>query len=286
METGKCLLAQVVFSLFVILLSYSFVKAETINCTPIPSLPWTITTQGIHCLTSDLTTAMTYGNAVEIQTNNVVIDLNGHKLGGLAAGPGTLTIGIYAYRRQNITIKNGTIRGFQYGVHLEDITPYTTSQGHVIEDIRADMNTIYGIEVFGRGNIIRNNQVVDTGGATFHNYAYGIMVWGPGNRVLSNDVYETKEQSAGVAYGILVAGGDGSVVLNNRVGNQAFGAGSSVGIALASSANVFVKSNTVSKMGWGILFDNSPGLYGDNLASGCTTSFSGGTPAGSTNFSN
>src|SRR6266446_3169384 len=87
-------------------------QAETINCTPITSVPTTITVQGIYCFTQHLNTAITTGNAIDIQTNNVVLDLNGWKLGGLAAGPDTGATGIRANDRQNITIKNGTVRGF------------------------------------------------------------------------------------------------------------------------------------------------------------------------------
>src|SRR5450756_2016927 len=84
-------------------------QAETVNCTAITALPAVITVQGIYCFTGDLTTAMTIGSAIDIQTNNVVLDLNGFKLGGLAAGPGTLASGIFANNRQNITIRNGTV---------------------------------------------------------------------------------------------------------------------------------------------------------------------------------
>ena len=147
------------------------------------------------------------------------------------------------------------------------------------------MNTNNGIWVKGRGNIVRNNQVVDTGGSTLTNYAYGVVAMGPGSRVLNNDVYETKEQSTAQGNGINIENGTGSVVMNNRVGNQDFGTGSSHGIYISSSNNVIVKSNTISKMVCGINFTAATGLYGDNLASGCTTAFSGGTAAGD-NYSN
>ena len=120
--------------------------AETKNCTAIGTVPAVITVQGIYCFTDNLGTSTTSGNAIDIQTNNVVLDLNGFKLGGLAAGPGTLAQGIHALNRQNITVKNGTVRGFYQGIVLEDAG---ASQGHVIEDIRADQNTVTGIAVFG-----------------------------------------------------------------------------------------------------------------------------------------
>ena len=70
------------------------------------SLPAVITVQGVYCFTDHLSTAMTSGHAIDIQTNNVILDLNGFKLGGLAGGLGTLAIGVHAINRQNITIKN------------------------------------------------------------------------------------------------------------------------------------------------------------------------------------
>src|SRR5450759_1739926 len=169
-------------------LPLAYVHAETVNCTAITTLPYTITTQGVYCLTGHLSTAIPSSNAIDIANNNVVLDLSGFKIGGLSAGLGTTAVGIYANQRQNITIKNGTVRGFWYGIYLSDTSLYTTSQGHVIEDIRADQNTTIGMVIMGNGNIIRNNQVVATGGTTAYGAVnaslYGIMAYGPGTRVL------------------------------------------------------------------------------------------------------
>jgi hypothetical protein len=74
-------------------------RAETVNCTAITSLPFVITVPGVYCFTGHLETAMTSGTAIDIQTNNVVLDLNGFKLGGLAAGLGTTARGIFANNR-------------------------------------------------------------------------------------------------------------------------------------------------------------------------------------------
>jgi len=286
----KRVLVKVMFSLFFAVFVAASAQAETTTCTAITSLPKVITAPGVYCLTGDLTTSMTSGKAIEIQANNVVLDLNGHRLGGLAAGAGTQAYGIYAYQRQNITIRNGTVRGFVTGIYLDDAyaPPYTTftSQGHIIEEIRADMNTNFGMLIVGRGNIVRNNVVMYTGGTTLNAGAYGIDTFGPGNRVINNDVYETKEQTGGVAYAIFIQAGQSSVVANNRVGNLALGPGTSTGIQVYASFNVSVKDNSISMMYYGIYFSSSTGLYMNNLTSGCSFPFTGGTVAGSTNFSN
>ena len=145
--------------LLVLVLGAGLARAETVGCTPITALPAVITTQGIYCFTGHLSTNIMAGFAIDIQTSNVVLDLNAFKLGGLAGGPATQAIGIHALNRQNITIKNGTVRGFLRGIQLETSG---TSQGHVVDGIRADQNTAVGIEVAGAGNIVRNNQVVAT----------------------------------------------------------------------------------------------------------------------------
>src|SRR5687768_721081 len=72
------------------------------NCTgTIDALPATITTQGVWCLRGDLSTSLASGIAITVETNNVTIDCNDFKLGGLAAGTATQTVGIYASGKQN-----------------------------------------------------------------------------------------------------------------------------------------------------------------------------------------
>jgi hypothetical protein len=199
MKTNRYVGVQIVFFFVLFALFSNVVLAETTECTVITSLPYTIDTQGIYCLKENLVTSITSGSAITINSNNVVIDLNGYRLGGLPAGPSTNAIGILANEQQNITIRNGTVRGFFVGIWLSDRSPYTTSQGYLIEDIHAEMNAYIGIDVHGRGNIIRNNQVVNTGGSTAAKYAHGIISFGPGARVLNNDVVETKGQSTASA---------------------------------------------------------------------------------------
>ena len=287
MEPKRCFLTRGIFSFSLILFLVNLAQAEITNCTAITSLPYTISSQGTYCLTGNLSMSTASGNAIQINAGNVVLDLNGYTIGGSQAGAGTNAYGIYAYQRKNITIRNGTVRGFNQGIWLNDDSPYTTSQGHIIENIRADRNTIYGIVLYGLGNIIRNNLVVSTGGNSYNSHPHGVLVSGSGNRVINNDVCETKENGSGQnAYGIYATNASGLVVENNRVGNAAIGPGTSYGIYIEDSYNAMVKDNTISKMTYGIYYDGSSGLYMNNLASGCTHDFTNGTPAGTTNYSN
>jgi hypothetical protein len=133
----------------------------------ITTLPTTISTQGVWCLKQDLATAITGGNAIYVGTNNVTIDCNDFKLGGLAAGNASEAYGIYSYDHQNITVRHCNIRGFRVGVGL-------VGAGHLVEDNRLDNNLWIGIFVDGENSRIRRNAVYDTGGYTGGPEAIGI----------------------------------------------------------------------------------------------------------------
>lgn len=275
-------------SLLLALLFTPQVQAETVDCTAITSLPYTISSSGVYCLTGNLSTAISSGNAITIDTNNVTIDLNGWRLGGLAAGDSTATNGIYATQRKNITIRNGTIRGFKRAIFLQDFIPHTTSQGHLVEDIRAEQNTTTGIEVLGQGSITRRNQIVATGRPTVTG-AFGISVAGPGSRVLDNDVTETRS-GIGAAAGLMMKYADGGMVRNNRVSGVSSGNDTgSWGILVDNSDRVVVRGNDISDPGnLGLTITlGTGGIYMDNLVSGATVNAYSGTAtaAGSTNYS-
>ena len=141
------------------------------NCTGfITSIPAVISTQGTWCLKQDLSTAINNGQAITIATNNVTLDCNDFKLGGLAAGAATTTSGIISVSRLNSTVRHCNIRGFAYGIFFTG----ASGGGHVIEDNRFDGNTITGVQVDGDGSVVRRNRVFDTGGSTVYNLATGI----------------------------------------------------------------------------------------------------------------
>src|SRR5262245_3126819 len=107
-------------------------------CTPIKSVPTVITTQGVHCLTQNLTTGITSGNAITVGTNTVTVDLNGFTHGHTRSAD---VNGIAATGRRNVTVTNGTIRGFRRGVSI------LTSEGTVMERVCADQNELSGFVV-------------------------------------------------------------------------------------------------------------------------------------------
>jgi hypothetical protein len=209
------------------------------NCTGfIDTLPATISTQGTWCLRKDLSTSMTSGAAITVATNNVTIDCNDFKLGGLAAGTGTGANGIHAAGRLNLTVRHCNIRGFLVGL-------YADGGGHLVERNGFDANTYVAIEVYGAGSTIRGNRVIDTGGSTVVlGTAYGIEA-ADGVDILDNTVNGVAPTGTNAtAYGIYTNFNGGGSITGNRVrGLAASGAGTTVGILNVNSGRMVVRDN-------------------------------------------
>ena len=239
------------------------------SCTGfIDSLPATITTQGTWCLKNNLSTAITNGDAITIDANNVTVDCNGFKIGGLAAEPDTEAQGISARARLNATVRNCTIRGFSHGIDFYE------GGNHLIEGNTIDRSTNRGIFIINApGSIVRNNIVANTGRSTSFgpdsDSATGIYADG-GADILNNTVNGV----VGVVGGdntIWVEGifaGNGSVVGNRVRGLAAIGAQFAFidGIKVQGSTAVF--KNIVQAPGTAGGGENRVGIRcQDNLAS-------------------
>ena len=186
----------------------------------IDSLPATISTQGVWCLRHDLSAAVTSGNAITIAANNVTIDCNDFKIGGLAAGNSSQAAGIYASARQNATVRHCNVRGFNSGIYLDG------GAGHLVESNRLDQNLKYGILVGGENNRVVRNAVYDTGGAVASTVSYGIFAIA---EVIDNTVAGVFASGpSGTVYGILAYG---AVANDNRISGLAPGSsGSATGL--------------------------------------------------------
>jgi hypothetical protein len=107
----------------------------------IQSLPTTISSQGTWCLKGNLSTSITSGAAITIATNNVTIDCNDFKIGGLAAGNGSVATGVLSENRSNAVVRHCNIRGFFRGIDLAG----SSGGGHLIDDNRLDNYLYAGI---------------------------------------------------------------------------------------------------------------------------------------------
>lgn len=218
-----------------------------LNCKKIKSLPKVIRKPGIWCLWKNLKWDGTVGFAIDIRANDVTVDLNGYAISGVSAsGLGTGTTAIYAADRRNVTVRNGTFRGFNRGIHLAG-TQANGNAGARIGPLRIVDTRQRGIFISGgSGHVVRGNQIVNTGlngaatvagihlqgvsGSTIADntvsgvegakQATGIHIVDSGSVAVSaNAVLDTRSPSQ--ARGIIATGGGNISFVDNRVLNPA-----------------------------------------------------------------
>ncbi|HEY0660616.1 MAG TPA: hypothetical protein VGD21_04750 [Lysobacter sp.] len=243
----------------------------------IDSLPAIITAQGVWCLRKDLNTAISAGSAIDIRTNNVTIDCNDFKVGGLAGGAATSAYGVRAVSALNTTIRRCTMRGFYIGVGL-------TGSGHVIENNRIDANTYIGIEIAGDASVVRHNLVADTGGSTTAGgYAVGIKAGGAVDVIdntVSGVVGNPNASNIALAYGISTHHLSGSIAGNRVRGLVPSGTGTVHGINNQENGRISIRANDVTGnggAGTGIFCTFPIGSALSNVISGFSTGLSGCT---------
>lgn len=281
--------------LFALLLGLSAIvastaNAETTKCKAITKLPFTITTSGVYCLTKNLPflvsgTPVTSGNAITINADDVVLDLNGHVLSNDAAGNTTTTHGIEAVGRSNVVVKNGIVRGFQYGINIQG-----GGENNVVDNINADANLIIAIINDASHGIVSHNRVTNTGNSSFASeFAYGICATGDHVRIFDNSISGVSATGSGDALGIGCTTGapTHAVVRNNMISDVSSPSGVLVvGIYFHGGSNNIATGNQISDIDIGIDYANAgTGTYMNNLVVNAGVSaYSGGTAAGSTNY--
>ncbi len=254
----------------------STAAAEVQDCIAITALPAVITVQGVHCFKQDLATSMTSGRAITISTNNVIIDMNGFKLGGLAAGPNTLATAIYAQGRQNITSRNGAIRGFGTGIEFSTFI-VGENRGHLVENMRIESSRFTGISLQGLNSIIRNNIIYDTGGGIGTDAAAISLNQCTSCSVAGNVIGGVKESAA--ARGMFLTQTSASVIRDNEIRNVDEGT-ERIGIDFSSGGRVAIERNSVINNTTGTVGIRANGTSDaciENFVTGFTTRLTGCT---------
>jgi hypothetical protein len=191
-------------------------------------VPMTISTPGSYYLTEDVSSAVT---AITIAVDDVTIDLAGFALVGSGSGSG-----IYMNGRNNVEIRNGTVRDFNYGIYENS----SNGKGHRVIDVRVIYNGYRGIYLSGNGHLVKSCTAGNNGNSATGN-VYGIYA-SYGSTVTGNTAYHNGDSATGSnVYGIYAS--SGSTVTTNTAYYNGFGAsGNGYGIYLAG--NCLVDQNT------------------------------------------
>lgn len=212
-----------------------FMPAHTRAVTIIDHVPYTITAPGKYELQADLTYDGDI-DAITVNAADVVIDLNGYTL---RHRPPKDVRGVMILAH-NVTVQNGTISGFEYGVVME-------SSQDKAESLQLLEVLVTGVFAdVGADDVILNCYIIGRGANT---QSFGILIGSnaSGSQVSNNQISEC-------AVGVSSDSATGSAFIHNYVAN------SSIGLSLGSND-----------------------YYQGNVATNCTTAFTGGHAIGTEN---
>ncbi len=193
-------------------------KANAGNVTPgdAAGFPVTLSLPGSYIVSSNLQPPADKAG-IRIDSNFVDIDMNGFRLRGAAVA----TTGIYGVDFNSVTIRNGTITGFDaHGI-------YSTGDNWIVENMRVVENGAYGIYVAGFYSSVRGSTVTQNGNT-------GIV---DGTRSLVTDSSSSGNGGAGIA---IVAG---TVLGNVIIANASFGINAGPGTGYGNNTLAFNNNN-------------------------------------------
>ena len=204
-----------------------FAQATPAKCQFVdPAVP--ITTSGIWCLRANVV-----GRGLVIDASDVILDLRGYSIinDGTATTPADyrgFVMGVLSENDNNITVRNGIIRGFDYGVQLG--YPAGVRGSLTVEKLFVQGARRRGISVLGYDSVnILDNVVTGTGPID----AVGIFVSGRTDAynnhvntsvltITGNRVHDTRVTAPGTsgwwhARGISATDGSSTIIENNLV---------------------------------------------------------------------
>jgi parallel beta-helix repeat protein len=199
---------------------------------PIPPVGWNgsfpiaITQPGSYFLTRSLT-GTTGQNGITISSSDVTLDLSGFTLTGV---PGSVT-GIETTAALNVTIRNGAVRAWAYGIRTGGLSRVDgvqsssngdigiwVSGGSVVSNCNASLNPSFGVYSEasivrdcialgnGRGIEARDGSLVESNRANGNDR--GISIVGDKNMILGNqmagNVFEDVQIAEGSVFNVLM----------------------------------------------------------------------------------
>ena len=183
--------------------------------TPISALPYSINAQGSYRLTASLAYDSPSGNAITVNVGYCTIDLNGHSIDNLHAGPSSRAVGIYAHGLPYVTVQNGEILGFYDGIYFEGDSAGTENFGAIIQNMHFAYCGLDAILMVNFSNsVIRNCQIINS------SFGVTLLGVGDGNLVAGNNLSHITNIGIGLGVGNLA---DGNFVTGASIGFDSVG---------------------------------------------------------------
>ena len=178
--------------------------------TAITAVPFTITTSGNYYLASNLTFNLPVGAAITIAASQVVLDLNGRTLSsGVPTGS---NIGIFVFNQKDVTIEEGDIDNFQYGVYFAPNSTDVNAK-NTVDHVKFNDNAVGVFSLSGTSNEVENCKI--DGGDI------GILFQADAGSRASNNILEkqTKTEAFNTGIAIVSMSSLGTYFDNNLVYN-------------------------------------------------------------------
>jgi hypothetical protein len=208
-------------------------------------------------LTEDLACPPDVESAIIIGASNITLDLGGHKISGSIP-----TYGVFAINQEGITIKHGTIEGFQYGVFVINTRRVTVENLTVRNLVISDTSIlITGIHILNSHTVIVRDSLFE-----FLTVPHKEAVEIYASFVEVSDI-EVRSGGAGVSFSY--AGGVCDPInspSNGIVRNSTFFDIYTAGIWIACSSNALIEGNNFAPAP-----DSGIGIQGDAPFLGAVT---------------
>jgi parallel beta-helix repeat protein len=189
-------------------------------------------------LNGDLLNCSRHG--LVIGASGITLNLGGHTIDGVDVAPQS---GIVNPGFDNVTITNGSVKDFTYGVDL-----HSDARNNRVQSLRVSSNQYGVVMTVGKANIITGNNV-------FANIEVGIFV-ADTNTITNNTV------TGHIKTGIWVQSGAGSVISGNKAVSNG-----DIGILASSSASGTKFTNNIANgNGYGIQSDDTTATLTGNTA--------------------
>jgi hypothetical protein len=249
-----------IYLLCVLGLSVFKAQAQAPEPTVINSVPYTINAQGNYVLGGNLT-YQTNGPAqaaITVNVGYVTIDLNGFYLIKPLNGDTSISFGIFANNKANITVQNGRIIGFSQGLRFDGTNNNVNNH---VENVSFTFEQDFGIVLIqARNTLIRDCTIANTGFDTLGNIVTG----------------------QGVGISIFTNPSSGNSLINNRITKSL-----QLGIITSGGSNfggTYLEGNFVSNCPSGFQMAQDD-KYRSNTTIGCQTPFfaNGATDLGGNN---
>ncbi|SOE17800.1 hypothetical protein SAMN05877838_2704 [Hoeflea halophila] len=125
---------------------------------------------GCYTVQEDITFEKDTEYLVYIKASDVTVDLNGKTVSG--TGQSSVQSGIYIESGDNVKIKNGTVKGFMFGIRGEEGIDGEPLGSVIVENVRVADASLIGIKVVSSKVSLRGTVVTSSDGPEPKKYDY------------------------------------------------------------------------------------------------------------------